>query len=67
MLFHYLSPFPHGSSPSQRDIEQRMKLTGSKLDEGNIKGRIRLAASDDKIAPFSNPKNKIYIYIFQST
>ena len=26
---------------------------GSKLDEGNVKGGIKLAALDDKIAPFS--------------
>ena len=30
-----------------------IKLISSKLDEGNVRGGIRLAASDDKIAPFS--------------
>ena len=35
------------------DLEQRTKLISSKLDEGNVKGGIRLAVSDDKIAPFS--------------
>ena len=43
---------PRGSSPPQTDLEQRIKLINSKLDEGNIKGRMRLTVSDDKIAPF---------------
>ena len=30
-----------------------MKLISSELDKRNVKGGIRLAASDDKIAPFS--------------
>ena len=46
-------PQPQVSSPPLSDLEQRIKLVSSKLDEGNIKGGIRLAASDDKIAPFS--------------
>ena len=41
------------SSPPLSDLEQRIKLISSKLDEGNLKGGIRLAASDDKIAPVS--------------
>ena len=44
---------PQVSSPPLSDLERRLKLISSKLDEGNIKGGIRLAASDDKIAPFS--------------
>ena len=44
---------PQVSSPPLSDLEQRIELLSSKLDEGNVKGRIRLAASDDKIAPFS--------------
>ena len=44
---------PQVSSPPLSDLEQRIKLISSKLDEGNVKGGIRLAASDDKIAPFS--------------
>ena len=46
-------PHPQVSSPPLSDLEQRIKLISSKLDEGNVKGGIRLAASDDKIAPFS--------------
>ena len=46
-------PQPQVSSPPLSDLEQRKKLISSKLDEGNVKGEIRLAASDDKIAPFS--------------
>ena len=51
---------PQVSSPPLSDLEQRIKLKSSKLDEGNVKGGIRLAALDDKIAPFSTdnyPKN----------
>ena len=47
-------PHPQVSSPPLSDLEQKIKLIKSKLDEGNVKGGIRLAASDDKIAPFSN-------------
>ena len=46
-------PHPQVSSPTLSDLEQRIKLISSKLDEGNVKGGIRLAASHDKIAPFS--------------
>ena len=46
-------PHPQVSSPPLSDLEQRIKLISSKLDEGNVKRGIRLAASDDKIAPFS--------------
>ena len=46
-------PHPQVSSPPLSDLEQRIELISSKLDEGNIKGGIRLAASDDKIAPIS--------------
>ena len=46
-------PHPQVSSPPLSDLEQRIKLISSKLDEGNVKGGIRLAASYDKIAPFS--------------
>ena len=46
-------PHPQVSSPPLSDLEQKIKLIKSKLDEGNVKGGIRLAASDDKIAPFS--------------
>ena len=46
-------PHPQVSSPPLSDLEQRIKLISSKLDEGNVKGGIRLVASDDKIAPFS--------------
>ena len=46
-------PRPQVSSPHLSDLEQRIKLISSQLDEGNVKGGIRLAASDDKIAPFS--------------
>ena len=46
-------PHPQVSSPPLSDLEQRINLISSKLDEGNVKGGIRLAASDDKIAPFS--------------
>ena len=46
-------PHPQVSSPPLSDLEQRIKLISSKFDEGNVKGGIRLANSDDKIAPFS--------------
>ena len=35
---------PQVSSPTLSDLEQRIKLISSKLDEGNVKGGIRLAA-----------------------
>ena len=44
---------PQVSSPPLSDLEQRRKIVSSKLDEGNVKGGIKPAASDDKIAPFS--------------
>ena len=46
-------PHPQNSSPPLRDLEERIKLKSSKLDEGNVKGGIKLAASEDEIAPFS--------------
>ena len=46
-------PHPQISSPPLSELEQRIKLIISKLDEANVKGGIRLAASDDKISPFS--------------
>ena len=45
-------PHPQVSSPPLSDFEQRIKLISSKLDEGIVKGGIRLAASDEKIALF---------------
>ena len=45
-------PLPQVSSTPPSDLEQRIKLISSKLDEGNIKGGIRPAASDDRKAPF---------------
>ena len=51
---------PHSqvSIPPLKYLEQRMKLISSKLGEGNVKGVIRLAASDDKIAPFSTDNHQ---------
>ena len=46
-------PHPQVSSPPLDDLEQRIKLISSKLDEGNVKGGLKIAASNDKIAPFS--------------
>ena len=46
-------PRPQVSSPPLSDLEKRIKLISSKLDEGNVNGGKKLAASDDKIAPFS--------------
>ena len=46
-------PHPQVSSPPLSEFEQRIKLISSEPDEGNVKEGIRLAASDDKIAPFS--------------
>ena len=51
-------PHPQVSSPPLSDLEQRIKLINSKFDEGNVKGGIRLAASDDKIALFQLLTNK---------
>ena len=47
-------PHPQVSSPPLSELEQKIKLISSKLDQGNIKRGIRLAASDNKIAPFSS-------------
>ena len=44
---------PQVSSPPLSDLEQRIKLIRSQLDEGNVNGGIRLTASDDKNARFS--------------
>ena len=46
-------PHPQVSSPPLSDLEQRIKSISSKLDEGNVTRGKRLAALDDKIAPFS--------------
>ena len=46
-------PHPQVSSPPLSDLEQRIKLISSKRYEGKVKGGIRLAASDNKIAHFS--------------
>ena len=46
-------PYPQILSPPVSDLEQSIKLISSKLDEGNVKGGIRLASSDDKMVPFS--------------
>ena len=46
-------PHPQVSSQPLSDLEQRIKLISSQLDEGNIMGGKRPAAWDDKIAPFS--------------
>ena len=35
-------PHPQISSPHLSDLEQRIKLISSKLDEGNVKGGIKL-------------------------
>ena len=56
-------PHPQVSSPPLSDLEQRIKLISSKLDEGNVKGGIRLAASDDKIAPFSTDNYQKMLYL----
>ena len=49
-------------TPPLSDLEQRIKLISSKLDEGNLKGGIRLAASDDKIAPVSTDNYQKLLY-----
>ena len=46
-------PHPQVSSPPLSDLELRIKLISSMLDKGSVKGGIRLADSDDKVAPFS--------------
>ena len=46
-------PHPQVSIPPLSDLEQRIKLIISQFDGGNIQGEIKIAASDDKIAPFS--------------
>ena len=46
-------PHHQVSSPPLSDLEQRIKLKSIKLDVRNVKGGIRLAASHDKVAPFS--------------
>ena len=51
-------PHPQALSPPLSDLEQGTKLISSKLDEGNVKGGIKLAASDDQIAPFSTDIKK---------
>ena len=35
-------------------LRKRIKLIPAKLDEGNIRAGMRLAASDDTVAPFDN-------------
>ena len=55
-------PHPQVSSPPLSDLEQRIKLLSSKLDEGNVKGGIRLATLDDKIAPFSTDNYQKLLY-----
>ena len=41
-------------SKLEQDCEKRIKLISVKLDEGNVRLGIRLAASDDTVAPFDN-------------
>ena len=41
-------------SKLEQDCEKRIKLISAKLDEGNVRAGIRLAASDDTVAPFDN-------------
>ena len=36
----------------EQECEKRIKLISAKLDEGNVRAGIRLAASDDSVAPF---------------
>ena len=40
-------PHPQVSSPPLSNLEQRIKLISSKLDERKVKGGIRLAASQN--------------------
>ena len=51
-------PCPQVSSPPLSYLEYRIKLVSSNLDEGDIMGGIRLAALDEKIAPFQLTINK---------
>ena len=44
---------PQVSSAPLKDLEQRISLKNCQLDKRNKKGGINLAASNDKIAPFS--------------
>ena len=41
-------------SKLEQDCKRRIKLISAKLDEGNVRAGIRLAASDDTVAPFDN-------------
>ena len=41
-------------SKREQDCEKRIKLISAKLDEGNVRAGISLAASDDIVAPFDN-------------
>ena len=47
---------PHELKDSklEQDCEKRIKLIYAKIDEGNVRAGIRLAASDDTAAPFDN-------------
>ena len=41
-------------SKLEQDCKKRIKLISAKLDERNVRAVIRLAASDDTVAPFDN-------------
>ena len=41
-------------SKLEQESEKRIKLISAKLNEGNFRAEIRLAASDDTVAPFAN-------------
>ena len=41
-------------SKPEQDDEKKIKLISAKLDKGNVRGGIRLAASDDTVAPSDN-------------
>ena len=41
-------------SKLEQDCEKKIKLTFAKLDEGNVRAGIGLAASDDTVVPFDN-------------
>ena len=41
-------------SKLEQECEKRIKLIYAKLDEGNVRAGIRLAASDDSVAPYDN-------------
>ena len=47
---------PHEVKDSklEQECEKRIKLISAKLDEANVRAGIRLAASDDSVAPFDN-------------